>query len=45
MDHKLALWEPDLNSSLDLQVKKLESLLENGYTFELNEPIKNTPEF
>jgi len=45
VDSKMELWEPDLNKSLELQVKKIEELLNDGYTFEVGEKLKSDKNF
>ncbi|CDW84993.1 UNKNOWN [Stylonychia lemnae] len=45
VDSRMELWEPDLNQSLELQVKKIEELLNDGYTFEINDKLKNDKNF
>eukprot|EP00347_Sterkiella_histriomuscorum_P023603 403334026 len=45
VDGRIETWQPDIGKSLDLQVRKIEELLNEGYIFEVDEKIKNDEKF
>ncbi len=45
VDSRLAMWEANIGESLELQVKKIEELLNNGYEFEISDSLRNDKQF
>lgn len=41
VDERMKLWEPDIGRTMELQVKKIEELLNDGYYVEMDESMKN----
>ena len=40
VDGKMALWEPDPNLTPELQIRKMEELINDGFTIEFKDTFK-----
>ena len=45
VDGKMALWEPDPNLTPELQIRKIEELINDGFTIEFKDTFKQDKKF